>query len=90
MFAVGLLFVIYSAINVYSSSDIDVNSAARSEFDPNDLSTILPKSSTSGSNDDIAVPASTLETTQSTTSTTKGLHFIYEFSKFQFSVECNS
>lgn len=72
MFALGLLFIIYSAINVYSSSDIDINSAARSEFDPNDLSTILPKSSTSGSNDDIAGPASTPETTQSTTSTTKG------------------
>lgn len=78
MFALGLLFIIYSAINVYSSSDID--SATRSELDPNDLSTILPKSDDPGSNDDIAASASTLETTQSTTSTTKGLLSILNFS----------
>lgn len=72
MFALGLLFVIYSAINVYSSSDIDTNSAARSEFDPIDLSTTPPKSETSGSNDDLAVSASTMEPTKSTTSTTEG------------------
>lgn len=72
MFAVGLLFIIYSAINVYSSSDVESNSAIRPDIDLNDLSTILPKLSTSISNDDVPVSASTLETPQSTMSTTKG------------------
>lgn len=76
MFAVGLFFIIYSALKVYSSSDIDGNSALRPDFDANDLSTLLPKLSTTSSNDDVPVSASTLETPISTTTTTTtGFHF---------------
>lgn len=71
MFALGLLFIIYSAINVYSSSVIA--SAAGSESAPNDLSTISPKSDDAGSNDGKVMSAFTLEKPQPTTSRTKGL-----------------
>lgn len=80
MFAVGLFFIIYSALKVYSSSEIDGNSALRPDFDANDLSTNLPKLSTTSSNDDIPVSASTLETpTSTTTTTTEGFNFRYFF-----------
>lgn len=74
MFALGLLFMICSVLNVYSSSDIDTTTRAKSA--PNDLSTISPKSDDAGSNDAQVAHAFTLEKPQSTTSRTKGLLYV--------------
>lgn len=73
MFSLGLLFVIYSVINVYSSSDIS-NSAfsntVRPDIELNNVSTLQPKYSTAvPSNDESSLP--TLETPQSTNATIK-------------------
>lgn len=71
MFSLGLLFIIYSVINVYSSSDIS-NSAfsTRPDIELNNVSTLQPKySSVSPSNEDSSMP--TLETPQPTNATIK-------------------
>lgn len=67
MLLLGLLFIIYSAINVYSASDVGDN-GADSELDPNDptqssqrLSTNMPSNE-----DDSGMGSSTMETLLST------------------------
>lgn len=72
MFSLGLLFVIYSVINVYSSSDISNSafSTIRPDIELNNVSTLQPKYSTAvPSNDESSL--STLETPQPTNATIK-------------------
>lgn len=81
MFALGLLFIIYSVLNVYSFSDTDSASPNdKSDFDLNDPSTMTPKTSTAFSNDDVSMAASTLETLLSTS--TKGTTFMFTWIKW--------
>lgn len=71
MFSLGLFFIIYSAINVYSSSEIggSLSNTPRPDIET-DLSTLLPKS-TIIPNDDETVFLSTQEYPQSTITTPK-------------------
>lgn len=67
MLSLGLLFIIYSAINVYSASDVSDN-GADSELDPNDLIESSQRFSTNmpTNEDDLGMDSSTMETLLST------------------------
>lgn len=71
MLSLGLLFIIYSAINVYSAGDVGDN-GADSELDPNDPTQSSQRFSTNipSNEDDLGIGSSTMESLLSSTITT--------------------
>lgn len=71
VFLFGLMFIVYSAINVYSASDVTTDSSniPRSDGELNDYTTVSSKPSSIS--DDIPAPTSTLDPLQSSTASTK-------------------
>lgn len=72
MLALGMFFFIYSAINVYSASDVTISPNGDIDIDSNKESTISQKFTTAiPPSEDISVSPSTVDSGTSTTTTAK-------------------